>query len=73
MRVWKKMRLRMRSLFDRRAVEQELDAQLQFHVEVQIEENRAVGMSNEEVPATPPFASLELLPNSQRSAGTCEV
>src|SRR6476620_4504697 len=48
MRAWKKMRLRMRSLFDRSAVEQELDAELQFHIEKQIEENRAAGLSNEE-------------------------
>jgi macrolide transport system ATP-binding/permease protein len=42
------LRLRLRSLFRRSRVEQELNAELQFHLEQQIEENLAAGMSREE-------------------------
>jgi hypothetical protein len=40
--------LRLRSLFRRRQVEQELDEELQYHIERQIEENIAKGMTPEE-------------------------
>lgn len=43
-----KLRLRLRSLFKRQRVEQELDKELRFHIEQQIEENRAAGMTAEE-------------------------
>jgi predicted permease len=40
--------LRLHSLFRRRQVEQELDEELQYHIERQIEENIAKGMTPEE-------------------------
>src|SRR5215475_8519686 len=40
--------LRLRSLFRRRQVEQELDEELQYHIERQIEENTAKGMTPDE-------------------------
>src|SRR5215469_262838 len=48
MRHWDKIRLILRSLFRRDFIERELDAELRFHLEAQIEENRAAGMSDEE-------------------------
>jgi macrolide transport system ATP-binding/permease protein len=47
MRRADKLLLRLRSLFRRGSVEQELDAELRFHFEQQIEENLAAGMSAE--------------------------
>ena len=40
--------LRARSLFERQSMEQELDEELRYHVERQIEEDIAAGMSREE-------------------------
>ena len=40
--------MRLRSLFGRRQAEAELDRELQFHLEQQMEENRARGMSPED-------------------------
>jgi predicted permease len=40
--------LRLRSLFRRKQVEQELDEELRYHLERQIEENIAIGMTPEE-------------------------
>src|SRR5690348_13784949 len=40
--------LRLRSLFRRNSVEQELDEELRYHVERQIEQNIASGMSSVE-------------------------
>ena len=48
MRWVNKLRLRVRSLFHRSQVEQELDAELHFHLEQQTEENLPAGMSQEE-------------------------
>src|SRR5260370_18606817 len=48
MRLWKKLRLRLRTLFRRNSVDRELEADRQFHIEEQIAENRAAGLSNEE-------------------------
>ena len=48
MRWINNLRLRLRSLLRRSQVEQELNAELQFHLEQQIEENLAAGMSREE-------------------------
>jgi predicted permease len=45
MRVLKTIRLRLRSLFRSRHVEQELDAELRGHLEWQIEFHRAAGLS----------------------------
>src|SRR5262249_23921890 len=43
-----KSRLRLRSLFRHGSVEQELDAEIRFHLDQQIEENLACGMAPEE-------------------------
>lgn len=48
MRWQDKLHLRLRSLFARDAVERELDAELRFHLEEQIAENVAAGMSADE-------------------------
>src|SRR5947208_17161581 len=48
MRWANKLLLRLRSLFRRPAVDHELDAELRFHLEQQIAENLAAGMSLEE-------------------------
>ena len=48
MRWLDKLLLRWRSLFRRHDVEHELDAELRFHLQQQIEENLAAGMSPEE-------------------------
>src|SRR5499433_1772031 len=40
--------LRLRSIFRRRQVEQELDEELRYHIDRQIEENIAKGMAPEE-------------------------
>ena len=48
MRSIDRLLLRFRSLFSRARVEHELDAELRFHLEQQIEENLAAGMSAEE-------------------------
>src|SRR5262249_33799410 len=47
MRWLDKVQLRLRSFFARDAVEQELDTELRFHLEEQIAENIANGMSSE--------------------------
>jgi predicted permease len=44
--------VRLRSLFQRARIEQELDAELQFHLAQQIEENLAAGMSAEDACAS---------------------
>lgn len=41
-------RLRLRSLFSRRKVEEELDEELRYHLERQIDENTAAGMTSED-------------------------
>src|SRR4051794_28575990 len=48
MRVWRQLSMRLRSLFRGRRVEQELDEELRYHIERQIEVNVAAGMSPEE-------------------------
>src|ERR1700679_1849794 len=45
MRALQRLRLRLRSLFRRSRVERELAEELSFHLEEQIAENRAAGMS----------------------------
>ncbi len=45
MRALKKFRLRLRSLLQRPSVERELETELGFHLEQQIEENMALGMT----------------------------
>jgi putative ABC transport system permease protein len=48
MRAWGKLRLRLRSLFRRAHVEQELDAELRFHLDQLVEENINSGVAPEE-------------------------
>src|ERR1051326_2625103 len=48
MRALRKLRLRVRSLFQRGSVEHELESELRFHLAHQIEENLAAGMPAEE-------------------------
>ena len=48
MRWMDRLRARLRSLVQRRRVEQDLDAELRFHLDQQIAENLAVGMSPED-------------------------
>jgi hypothetical protein len=48
LRVPRKARLRLRSLFHRRSVECELEAELRFHLDRQIEENLSSGMAPDE-------------------------
>src|SRR6266849_990596 len=48
MRWADKLLLRLRSLFRRHEIEQELDAELRFHLEQQIEENLTAGLTPEE-------------------------
>ena len=48
MRLTSIFRLRLRSLFSRAHVEQELDEELGYHLERQVEENIGVGMSRED-------------------------
>jgi putative ABC transport system permease protein len=48
MRTLDKLCLRLRSLFRRNRADEELDREIQFHLDLQIEENFAAGMSPEE-------------------------
>lgn len=47
-RRWRVLRMRLRSLLRTSEVERELDKELRFHLEQQIEEARAFGLSAEE-------------------------
>jgi len=59
--------LRLRSLFRRRQVERELDEELQYHLERQIEEHIARGMKPEEAR----FAALRALGGIERRKEEC--
>src|SRR5258708_3491799 len=48
MRGIAKLRLRLRSLFRRNSTERELEEEVRFHLDQQIEENLAAGMSPQE-------------------------
>jgi len=56
MRVFDKLRLRIRSLFRRRKVDAELEDELQFHLEQLVNEKAAAGLSPNEAPSS--FAKL---------------
>jgi len=47
-RILKLLRLRLRSLFRRKQVEEELDEELQYHLQCQLDENLAAGLTPEE-------------------------
>jgi len=59
--------LRLRSLFRRGRVEQELDEELRYHLERQIEENLAQGMSREEAR----YAALRAMGGIQQQKERC--
>jgi putative ABC transport system permease protein len=72
MRLFRKLLLRLRSLFRRAAVERELNEELRFHLEERIEERTTRGMALEEAR----YAALRELAawsRSRRSAGTCDA
>ena len=48
MRVLSGIRLKLRSLISRKRVEDELDAELQFHLERLMEQNAASGMTQDD-------------------------
>ena len=68
MRLLHRLRLRLLSLFRPSQVEQELDAELQFHMEQQIEENRAAGLSEKDAyrAARRKFGSIALAKDQAR-------
>src|SRR5512145_20108 len=59
--------LRLRSLFRRAQVEQELDEELQYHIERQIEEHIAKGMTLEEAR----YAALRAMGGVERRKEEC--
>src|SRR5215471_21620432 len=61
--------LRLRSLFRRRQVEQELDEELRYHIERQIEENIAKGMTPEEAR----YAALRAIGGVERRKEECRA
>jgi len=69
------IRLRLRSLFFRRRVEQELDDEFKFHLERQTDENIAKGMSREEArsAAIRAFAGVEQRKEECRDARRVSV
>jgi predicted permease len=69
------IRLRLRSLFFRRRIEQELDDEFQFHLERQTDENIAKGMSSEDArsAAIRAFAGLEQRKEDCRDARRVSV
>jgi putative ABC transport system permease protein len=60
-------RLRFRSLFSRGKVEQELDEELRYHVERQMNENIATGMSSEEAR----YAALQSIRDVEQRKEEC--
>ncbi|HXO18878.1 MAG TPA: ABC transporter permease [Thermoanaerobaculia bacterium] len=67
MRATDKLRLRLRSLFRQASVEAELHRELGFHLEQQIEENVAAGMS----PAEARYAALRAMGGLTQIAEEC--
>src|SRR5215475_3064922 len=59
--------LRLRSLFRRARVEQELDEELRYHIERQIEENIAKGMTEEDAR----YAALRAMGGVERRKDEC--
>src|SRR5262249_43554419 len=59
--------LRLRSLFRRRRVDQELDEELRYHIERQVEENIAKGMTPEEAR----YAALRAIGGVERRKEAC--
>jgi hypothetical protein len=63
------LRLRLRSLSQRAAVERELEDELRFHIDQQVEQNLAAGMDPVEARATPHCSASAISPNIKTSAG----
>src|SRR5882672_4892942 len=59
--------LRLRSIFRRQQVEQDLDEELRYHIERQIEENIAKGMTREEAR----YAALRAIGGVERRKEEC--
>ena len=72
MRFLLQTRLRLRSLLRRQRAEAELDEELQYHLERQIEENLAAGMLPEEARYAA-LRSLRILSNGKKSAAIEEA
>ena len=70
-RTLKELQLSIRSLFRRRQEEQQLDEELQFHLERQIEQNLAAGMPQEEARYAALRRGSGACSKSKRSAETC--
>src|SRR5215472_10490760 len=66
-RTLKELQLSIRSLFRRRQEEQQLDEELQFHLERQIEQNLAAGMPPEDAR----YAALRLFGGVQQIQEEC--
>lgn len=67
MRLTQIVRLRLRSLFWRPSIEQELDEELRYHLERQAEENIAAGMNREEAR----YAALRSLKDVEQRKEEC--
>ncbi len=70
MRWANKLVLRLRSLLRRERIDHELDDEIQFHLEHQIEENMAAGMSTDERAMRRVVKSADWR-RSERSAAMC--
>jgi hypothetical protein len=68
MAMFNKLRLRLRALFFKSKMEDELQAELQFHLEKEIEENIARGMTPEEAryAASRSFGGVERVKEESR-------
>src|SRR5437764_3939182 len=67
MRVWQKLRMRVRSVFSRTDVERELNAELRFHLDEEIAANIQDGISPEEAR----LAALRALGGTTQIAEEC--
>ena len=67
MRLYYKLPLRLRSLFRRHAVDQDLDDEIQFHLQHQIDEYSAQGMNPEEAH----YAALRSMGRLQQTKEEC--
>src|SRR5260221_10180555 len=67
MRAIKALRLRFRSLVSRERLDQELDDEMRYHLERQIEENLVAGMSQEDAR----FAALRAIGGLEQSKEEC--
>lgn len=74
--IWSDVRYRMRALFDRDALERELDAELHFHIEREAERHEAAGLSRDEAlrRARADFGCMDIVKEaSRRARGTAAL